>query len=87
MFTHADLVHFNGTENYYHHPLRLLKLTDGTHFLEQNGAGWLVDAIVDCHERLGPPHHYQLYRQRLPRLGSLLQKPGWRVRHDDVRRP
>ncbi len=42
----ADLDQFTGTEHYYRHWAGKLKLTDGTHFLEMHGAGWLVDAVA-----------------------------------------
>lgn len=41
----ANLAHFYGTEQYYKHPFGIL-LTDGAHYLSQNGAGWLIDAIA-----------------------------------------
>jgi len=42
----SDLNQFNGTESYYRHWTRKLVYTDGIHYLESNGAGWLVDAIA-----------------------------------------
>lgn len=37
---------FTGTENYYRHWTRRLVYTDGVHYLTENGAAWLVDAIA-----------------------------------------
>ena len=42
----ADLDQFTGTEHYYQHWAGKLNLTDGVHFLEMHGAGWLVDAVA-----------------------------------------
>jgi len=40
-----DLNHFNGTEHYYNY--MGLKLTDGVHYIMENGYSWLVsDAVV-----------------------------------------
>lgn len=54
MITQEALSHFYGTSCYHGcTPLaRGLKCTDGVHFLEQNGAAWLVDkiAILCTHE-------------------------------------
>lgn len=45
MITTDTLAQFSGTECYYKHWLGL-KLTDGAHYLSENGAGWLIDAIA-----------------------------------------
>lgn len=44
--TEANLANFYGSEQFYRHWTRRLIYTEGVHFLEQNGAGWLVDAIA-----------------------------------------
>ena len=46
--THADLVHFTGTETWYRHPLNKKVLyTDGAQYVaEAGGAYWLLDEIA-----------------------------------------
>lgn len=45
--TRENLAHFYGSETFTRHPLkRTFIYTEGVSFLEQNGAGWLVDAIA-----------------------------------------
>ena len=44
--TQSDLANFYGSEHMYRHWTRKMNYTDGFHFLVQNGAGWLVDAIA-----------------------------------------
>jgi len=44
--TKQDLANFYGSENHYRHWLRKLHYTDGIHYLEANGAAWLLDAIA-----------------------------------------
>jgi hypothetical protein len=42
-----DLAHFTGSENCYFHPLfRAMKYTDGVKYVSDNGANWLVVAIL-----------------------------------------
>ena len=53
----TDLDGFYGTGQWYKFSFGLL-LTDGTHYLCQNGAGWLMDAIA----------FYQYKLRHLPRL-------------------
>lgn len=51
MFTENDLSGFYGTEKYYRYNQFYL-LTDGTFFLMNNGAGWLIDAIASYHNKV-----------------------------------
>ena len=44
--TQSDLANFYGTEHMYRHWTRRMNYTDGIHFLEANGAAWLLDAIA-----------------------------------------
>jgi len=44
--TKDDLAGFYGTSQWYQHWTGRIKYTDGIHFLDRNGAGWLVDAIA-----------------------------------------
>ena len=44
--TEANLANFYGTSQWYRHWSRQLLMTDGTHFLCENGAAWLIDAIA-----------------------------------------
>lgn len=44
--TKSDLDNFYGTSQWYKHWTRKLTYTDGIHFLVENGAAWLVDAIA-----------------------------------------
>ncbi len=44
--TQNDLAGFYGSINMYLHRMSGLRYTDGIHYLEENGAGWLVDAIA-----------------------------------------
>ena len=44
--TKEDLDGFYGTSQWYRHWAGKLKYTDGIHFLVENGASWLVDAIA-----------------------------------------
>jgi hypothetical protein len=44
--TKDDLSNFYGTSQWYIHWTRKLKYTDGIHFLCENGAAWLIDAIA-----------------------------------------
>lgn len=46
MLDRTDLAQFSGTMEYHKHWLRAFVVTDGVKYLEQNGAGWLVDAIA-----------------------------------------
>lgn len=46
MLTEQTLHRFTGTENYYRHWMRKLVYTDGLHYLEKNGAAWLLDVIA-----------------------------------------
>lgn len=46
VITESDLRQFHGTEQWFQHWTRALIYTEGIHYLEQNGAGWLVDAIA-----------------------------------------
>lgn len=41
-----DLSGFTGTENYYSHFLKGIVLSDGAHYLTENGCAWLIDAIA-----------------------------------------
>jgi hypothetical protein len=47
----ANLHNFTGTENYYRHWTRALVYTDGIHYLMENGAAWLVDAVASYQKR------------------------------------
>lgn len=51
MFTEDELSGFYGTENYYRYN-NFYYLTDGTFFLSNNGAGWLIDAIASYHNQV-----------------------------------
>jgi len=42
----SDLAGFTGTSHHYQHWAGNLLCTDGTQFLNENGAGWLIDAIA-----------------------------------------
>lgn len=45
--THGNLEQFIGTETWYRHALvRSVLMTDGTQFLTENGAAWLIDEIA-----------------------------------------
>ena len=45
--TAENLAQYYGTQQWYRHMLnRKLLYTDGVHFLEENGAAWLLDAIA-----------------------------------------
>jgi hypothetical protein len=44
--TEEGLRQFYGTEGYYRHWTGHLVYTDGVHYLVENGAAWLVDAIA-----------------------------------------
>ena len=44
--TKSDLANFYGSENHYRHWTRRMNYTDGIHYLEANGAAWLLDAIA-----------------------------------------
>lgn len=46
-----NLDQFQGTEKYYRHWTRKLIYTDGIHFLTENGAAWLVDAVASYQHR------------------------------------
>ena len=41
----SDL-NFYGTSQYYMHWTQKIRYTDGIHFLNENGAAWLVDAVA-----------------------------------------
>jgi len=42
----SQLGHFNGTQQWFRHWTGAVVYTEGVHYLEQNGAAWLVDAIA-----------------------------------------
>ena len=44
--TQSALDGFCGTSRYYKHMFGRLLYTDGVHFLEENGAAWLIDAVA-----------------------------------------
>lgn len=44
--TKSALSNFIGTEQYYRHIFRQMVYTDGVHYLVENGAAWLVDAVA-----------------------------------------
>ena len=44
--TEAALANFYGTAHYHRHWTGKLLMTDGVHYLVENGASWLVDAIA-----------------------------------------
>ena len=44
--THEALAQFYGTSQWYQGPFNRFTMTDGTFYLSQNGAGWLIDAIA-----------------------------------------
>ena len=46
MITAENLLHFTGTEHHYRHWTKALIFTDGIHYLEENGAAWLLDVIA-----------------------------------------
>jgi len=46
MFNPDDLGQFTGSETFYRHWTRKLIYTDGIHYVVENGAAWLVDAIA-----------------------------------------
>lgn len=47
MSLQSDIAQFTGTNNYYLHPTKKLKYTDGVKFIaEKYGAYWLIDAIA-----------------------------------------
>jgi len=59
-----DLEQFTGTENYHYHPLCASVIyTDGVHYLEQNGAGWLVDLVAS---------HLQTHKGLVDKCGGML---------------
>lgn len=46
MLNAQNLAYFSGTEQYYRHVIsHSIVHTDGVHYVMNNGAGWLVDAI------------------------------------------
>ena len=45
--TQQALDQFYGTSQWYRHPFKML-LTDGTMYLFEHGAGWLINAIGSC---------------------------------------
>jgi hypothetical protein len=51
----SEIGQYTGTEKYYRHPLMRGKrgqsvyYTDGIHYLENNGAAWLVDLVMSYH--------------------------------------
>jgi len=68
-FTESDLRNFQGTEQWFRHWTRALIYTEGIHFLEQNGCGWLVDAIasyqIDPKLNKGMLRDFQLWELRV----------------------
>lgn len=46
MIERSDLQKFYGTLNYYKHWVNAFVFTDGVHYLQENGAAWLIDAIA-----------------------------------------
>ena len=45
--TRENLAQFYGSEGQYYHPIfRGINYTDGVKFLNNEGAGWLIDAIL-----------------------------------------
>ena len=54
--THENLSHFWGSEQLFFHPLfRGIHYTEGVRFLNNNGAGWLIEMILGT--ILGAPKH------------------------------
>lgn len=46
MFTLKELEQFIGTEYYYRHFIPFVLLTEGTKYIYENGAAWLIDKIA-----------------------------------------
>lgn len=68
-FTENDLRNFQGTSQWFRHWTRALLYTEGIHYLEQNGAGWLVDAIasyqIDPRLNKGDLKDFQLWELKV----------------------
>lgn len=63
--TLENLAHFYGTENWYRHWLGGLVYTDGMHFLEKNGAAWLIDLIASHQpdvQKDREAYHFQVWK-------------------------
>lgn len=61
----AELDGFIGTERWFRHWTGAVHYTEGMHYLERNGAAWLIDAIASYqHGELleGDLHYFQLWR-------------------------
>jgi len=68
MFDPNDLGQFTGSEQWYRHFLRGLIYTDGIHYLVENGAAWLVDAIAShqmSKKLVGPLRDFQLWELKV----------------------
>ena len=63
-----DLVQFTGTEEYYRHFMGIV-YTDGVHYLMENGAAWVIDAIASYQGspklRKGMLAEFQLWELRV----------------------
>lgn len=69
-----NLAHFYGTQHHYKHWLGLV-YTDGIHYLVENGAAWLIDAIASHQVSPG----LQTTRMREFQLWELKVKDGTAV--------
>lgn len=42
----ANLAHFSGSLQFYRHWLPRILMTEGVHYVTENGAAWLVDVVA-----------------------------------------